>query len=142
MHQLATGATGPHGLVGSEPPVSTETIGRAPSIFDAAVPLRSLEELVGLKGRTSPIAAKLASPIAESLPPAVLVDRRRVVVRLLGGEDVQLGAFDDADEAVDRAKELVATLAAAEIAGEWPEVEGRFLRPASIVSVDVLVAND
>lgn len=135
MHQLATGNAGSFGLVGSEPPLSPETIGRAPSSFDAAVPLRSLEELVGLSRRVESEA-----PPAEDLPPAALADPRRLVVCLLGGEDVELGVFDGPDAAIERAKELVASLTAAEAAGEWPEVEGRFLRPASIVSVDVLVA--
>ncbi|HXH88901.1 MAG TPA: hypothetical protein VNI55_09890 [Gaiellaceae bacterium] len=71
-----------------------------------------------------------------------VADRRRVVVRLLGGDDVELGIFDGPDAAVARAKELVVTLGAAEESGEWPEVEGRFLRPGSIVSVDVLVSDD
>lgn len=138
MHQLATGS-GPLGLVGSEPPLSPETIGRAPSGFDAAVPLRSLEELVGL---TAPCETE--APPKDELPPAAMhvADRRRVVVRLLGGDDVELGIFDGPDAAVARAKELVVTLGAAEESGEWPEVEGRFLRPGSIVSVDVLVSDD
>lgn len=135
MHQLATGATGSLGLVGSEPPLSPEVIGRTPSSFDVPVPLRSLEELVGL---TQGVESE--APPAEDLPPAAVqvVDRRRLVVRVLGGDDVELGVFDGPDAAIARAKELVATLGAAEAAGEWPEVEGRFLRPASIVSVDVL----
>lgn len=138
MHPLATGA-GPLGLLGSEPPLSPETIGRAPSAFAAAVPLRSLEELVGLTG-----ARETEAPPTEELPPAAIQvsDRRRLVVRLLGGGDVELGIFDGPDAAVARAKELVATLGEAEESGDWPEVEGRFLRPGSIVSVDVLVSDD
>ena len=129
MHQLSTG------LGRSEPPVSPETIGRAPSNFDAAVPLRSLEELVGIAGRTE----SEPSPI-EELPPAAgqAVDRRRLVVRLLDGDCLELGAFDTPEAAIEQAKRLVAVLAAAEATGEWPELDGRFLRPASIVSVDVL----
>jgi len=135
MHQLATGPTASLGLAGSEPPLSPETVGRAPSSFEAAVPLRSLEELVGLAERT-----ETEAPPAEELPPAAVhvIDRRRLVVRVVGGEDIELGVFDGPDSAIERAKELVAGLGAAEAAGEWPEVEGRFLRPASIVSVDVL----
>jgi hypothetical protein len=132
MHQLATGP-GALGLVGSEPPLSPETIGRAPSSFEAAVPLRSLEELVGL---TAP--AETVAPPAEELPPAALVDPRRLVVRLLGGEDVELGVFDGPDTAIARAKQVVGSIATAEAAGEWPELEGRFLRPSSFVSIDVV----
>jgi hypothetical protein len=129
MHQLATG------LGRSEPPVSPETIGRPPSNFDAAVPLPSLEELVGVSGR----AESEPSPIEEPPPAAKpAVERRRLVVRLLDGDCLELGAFDTPEAAIEQAKRLAAALASAEATGEWPELDGRFLRPASIVSVDVL----
>jgi len=51
-----------------------------------------------------------------------------------------LGAFDDRERAMEAASEIVARLAAADLSGEWPEIEGRFLRPGSIASVDVLAA--
>ena len=129
MHQLATG------LGRSEPPVSPETIGRAPSNIDAAVPLRSLEEIAGIAGQTESEPAP-----TEELPPAAVqtLAKRRLVVRLLDGECLELGAFETPEAAIEQAKRLVAVLAAAEATGEWPEVDGRFLRPASIVSVDVL----
>ena len=140
MHRLATGPRASLGLAGAEPPLSPQTIGRAPSSFEAAVPLRSLEELVGLSSKPD-----LEAPPAEELPPAALTpvalaDPRRLVVRLLAGEDVELGIFDGPEAAIARAKELVGTLARAEAANEWPEIDGRFLRPGSIVSVDVLAA--
>ena len=133
MHQLATGP-GALALAGSEPPLSPETIGRAPSSFEPAVPLRSLEELVGLSERV-----EAAIPPAAAAPPAAApTDPRRLVVRVLGGEDVELGLFDGPDAAIARAKELVAGIAAAESSGMWPELDGRYLRPTSIVSIDVL----
>jgi predicted Zn-dependent protease len=42
------------------------------------------------------------------------------------------------DEAVAAARELVTLFSTAEAAGEWPEVEGRFVRPGSVASIDVL----
>ncbi len=131
------------GLAG-EPPLSPEIIGRPPSNFDApAVPLRSLEELVGLDGEPVPTleAAPAPAPVEELPPAAAALDQRRLVVRLLGGEDVELGTFDGPDAAIDRARQLVTSIDAAESAGEWPELEGRFLRPGAIVSVDILVAD-
>jgi hypothetical protein len=77
-------------------------------------------------------------PETGDLPLAAEV--RRLVVRLLGGDEVELGTFDDRDDAIEAAQELVARFSAAEAAGEWPEVEGRFLRPDSIASIDILVA--
>ena len=121
-----------HTIAAGEPPLSPETIGRAPSNFDAPVPLVPFDELV--RRKTAAQATVPDSPIA----PIAAVARLRLVVRLLSGEELEVGTFLDKDAASARAKELVANLAAAEAAGEWPEVEGRHLRPASIVSVDVL----
>jgi hypothetical protein len=129
---FATGTAGPVGLVSTEPPLSPETIGRAPSNFDPPVPLVSLEELVGLDKRPAPAPVE---PLAAS-------DVRRLVLRLAGGEELELGAYDSKDEAVLRAQELIALVNDAEERGEWPEVAGRMVRPASIVSVDLLAPGE
>ena len=52
----------------------------------------------------------------------------------------ELGTFDDRSAAIDAAKELVRNFGTAEESGDWPELNGRFLRPASVASIDVLVA--
>ena len=118
-----------HTIAAGEPPLSPETIGRAPSNYDAPVPLVPFDELV---------RRKTAAQAAVSPAPIAAMERLRVVVRLIGGDELEIGAYVDKAGAVARAQELVAHLAAAEAAGEWPEIEGRHLRPASIVSVDVL----
>ena len=64
----------------------------------------------------------------------------RVVLQLTGGETVELRRFTDSDEAVEFARDCVRRIAAAEATGEWPEIDGRFLRPDSIFSVDVQVS--
>ena len=64
---------------------------------------------------------------------------RRLVVRLVGGEELELGQFDDRGDAVEAAQQLVGRFSSAEASGEWPEIEGRFLRPASVTSIDVLI---
>lgn len=118
-----------HTIAAGQPPLSPETIGRAPSNFDAPVPLVPFDELVRRKGSTQTVGT--AAAIATT-------SRLRVVVRLAGADELEVGVYVVRDEAVARAKELVAQLSAAEEAGEWPEVDGRNLRPASIVSVDVV----
>jgi hypothetical protein len=147
MHQIAAGTSGPVGLAGSfateEPPLSTETIGRGPSIFEAPTPLQAVptpqeepvEELFD-----GPVESPV--PMAELLPTRVPTggERRRVVVRLVGAEEVELGVFDERDAALACARDAVSRFNAAETAGEWPELDGRHLRPASILSVDVQVA--
>jgi hypothetical protein len=65
---------------------------------------------------------------------------RRVVLRMSGGESVELVRMSSEDEAITVARDFVRRIAEAEAAGVWPEFEGRFLRPDTIVSVDVEVA--
>ena len=72
--------------------------------------------------------------------PSVETTAARLVVRMLGGEELELGTFDDRSDAIAAAKELVRSFSTAEDSGDWPELEGRFLRPASVASIDVLVA--
>ena len=136
MHQFAMGSSAAAGLLGGGsdgPPVGPETVGRPPSGFEAPpVPLRPFPMAVA----AAPVETETET---EELPVAAEV--RRLVVRLLGGEEVELGTFDDRSDAVEAAQELIARFSAAEVAGEWPEVEGRFLRLDSVVSIDVLVAD-
>ena len=123
MFDIASVAAAPAvGLIGAEdPPLTPEPIGPAPSNFEAPpVPLRSFETI--LAERT-----------------AAAAETRRVVVRLLGGDELELGSYEDRDEAVTAARELMTLFSAAEASGEWPEVDGRFMRPGAVASIDVLV---
>ena len=63
-------------------------------------------------------------------------DVRRVVVRLVDGEVLQVGAAPNRDGALALARSVVAELERP--AGEWPLVGDRLVRPESVVSVDVL----
>jgi hypothetical protein len=147
MHQLATGSSGPVGLAGplpsTEPPLSTETIGRAPSFLELPVPLQVVQT-----SQAEAVEEELSGPVESPVPMAELLpvrapaagERRRVIVRLVGDEELEVGVFDERDAALECARDTVATFKSAETAGEWPEVDGRYLRPASILSVDILVA--
>jgi hypothetical protein len=86
------------------------------------VPLRSFESI---------LAERTAAQASES---------RRLVVRLLGGDELELGCYDDRDEAVAAARELMQRFSTAETSGEWPDVDGRFVRPGAVASIDVLVS--
>jgi len=129
MYELASVAAAPVavGLIGSEdPPLSPEPVGPAPSNFEAPpVPLRSFESI-------------LAEHKSTAVVTAVTAETRRVVLRLLGGEQLELAAYTDRDEAVTAARELMTRFSSAESAGEWPELDGRFIRPGSVASIDVL----
>jgi hypothetical protein len=126
MHQLASGSSAAAGLLGGrpEPPVNPETIGRPPSNFEApAIPVLPFPQ--------APAA------VAEAAPTGT----RRLVVRLLGGEEVELGSYGDRSIAIEAAQALAARFSSAEAEGEWPEIDGRFVRPGAVASIDVLVAN-
>jgi hypothetical protein len=133
MYEFASGAAAPVavGLIGSEdPPLSPEPVAPAPSNFEAPpVPLRSFESILAERTATATTPQAAAPDIVET---------RRVVLRLLGGEQLELGAYDDRDGAVAAARELMTRFSSAESAGEWPELDGRFIRPASVASIDVL----
>jgi len=119
------------GLMGAQdPPLSLEPIAPAPSNFEPpAVPLRSFEAIL----------AEHAATVVEALPEPTAT--RRIVLTMLGGEQLELAAYDDRDEAVAAARELMTRFSSAESAGEWPELDGRFVRPASVASIDVLSAD-
>jgi hypothetical protein len=57
----------------------------------------------------------------------------RVLFHLEGGESVEVGSFPDAESAEARARELVTQLAE----GAWPHVRSRYLRPETVLSVEV-----
>ena len=72
------------------------------------------------------------APAAEEGPATLW----RVLIRLTNGEGVDAGDFADAEAAKQHAKSLMSQVADAE-QGDWPFVSGRFLKPDTIVSVDI-----
>lgn len=63
---------------------------------------------------------------------------RRVVVRLLDGDVVQVGTAPNRDSALVLARSVISEID--EPTGEWPRVGDRHVRPEAVVSVDVLEA--
>jgi hypothetical protein len=61
-----------------------------------------------------------------------------VVLRLAQDDHVEIGGFPTKEEAENFARTVVGRIGRAEEQGEWPVFEGRFLRPQTIVSVDVV----
>ena len=57
-----------------------------------------------------------------------------VFVRLASGERIEVGAFDSQEAAEQCARELMAAL---DSGGDWPQIDGRFIRPDAVVSIDV-----
>ncbi len=83
------------------------------------------------------------APVAEA-PPEVPVEAPeptatipwRLTIRLTTGERVDAGDFPDQDSAKQEAKAIMIQIADAD-SDEWPFVNGRFLKPDTIVSVDI-----
>ena len=142
MYEFASGVAAPVavGLMGTQdPPLSPEPVGPAPSNFEPpAVPLRSFEAILAEHAATV-AALPEPTPVVAAVPEPT--ETRRIVLTMLGGEQLELAAYDDRDEAVAAARELMTRFSSAESAGEWPELDGRFVRPASVASIDVLSAN-
>jgi hypothetical protein len=89
-----------------------------------------------------PVAA-LAEPVMAAVPDRVVDPPQpasaesataHVFVRLASGERVDAGSFDSEDAAERRARELMRVLDAG---GDWPQLDGRYIRPDAIVSIDV-----
>ena len=80
--------------------------------------------------------AASAPAAADPLPPTggALYE---VTIRLVNGERVEAGTFQELAAAKESARALMAQVVAAAGQGEWPFVNGRFLKPDTIVSVDI-----
>jgi outer membrane biosynthesis protein TonB len=79
-----------------------------------------------------PEPAPAPEPAAADVPAA-----HRLSLRLTNGERVEAGAYADLEAAKQQAKALMAQVAAAD-GGDWPFVNGRFIKPDTIVSVDIV----
>jgi hypothetical protein len=83
-------------------------------------------------------AAPAAAPVAPQPPvPQPTPAAFRLVLRLLNGELLELGSFDDRATADASASQVIQQLIAGEAAG-WLAFDGRYVRPGAIVSLDVL----
>jgi Type II secretion system (T2SS), protein E, N-terminal domain len=60
-----------------------------------------------------------------------------LVLRLADGDRIQIGSFGSIEKAQERAGEVVKQFADIKEGGGWPFIGGRFLRPETIVSIDV-----
>jgi hypothetical protein len=83
-----------------------------------------------------PVEDPAPAPAAEEAPAAANGNGFTVSVRLTSGERVAVAACADIGEAKGYAKALTKQLGTTE-PDDWPFVNGRFLKPDTIVSVDV-----
>ena len=109
------------------PPVAVEAAAPVapPPAVEAAPPVEA----------TAPAEA---TPAPEPQPQAAAVESEHVVLRLQDGETLEVGAFSDPAEASRWAQEIVRQIASAEGQSTWPFFGNRYLRPDTIVSVDLV----
>jgi hypothetical protein len=72
----------------------------------------------------------------DSPEPSVTGTVVHVVVRLLDGDRVVAGTLPDADAARRSAEEVVRGFTQDD--GRWPLVQGRYLRPGAVISIDLV----
>jgi len=84
-----------------------------------------------------PVQQVPVPPVVPEAPPQA-TSVHFVVLRLREGEQLEIGSFPTADAARAQAQEVVSRIAAAEGQASWPSCGERFLRPDTIVSVDVV----
>ena len=127
-----------------QPPVETQPAPEAPAQPFLAPPAAeqpavesvtpSLGEVVAPVQPEAPVPAPAASE--EPTPGSTSI--HAVILRLRDGEALEVGTFQTAAEASARAQEVVAQISTAEGAASWPFFAERYLRPDTIVSVDLL----
>jgi hypothetical protein len=84
-----------------------------------------------LEPEPEPVAEQPEAPVA----PAAEATPWRLAIRLTNGERVEAGEFPDQDAAKLEARTIMSQVADAD--QDWPFVSGRFLKPDTIVSVDI-----
>ncbi len=123
----------------AEPPAFAEPVALDPQPAPAPTPAPPQTQPVT---EPPPMVEQLpASPNehvpGESEPEHAADATYAVVLRLSDGEHLEIGIFGSAEEAQARAQEVVSHIAATEGTTSWPFFAGRFLRPDTIVSVDL-----
>lgn len=104
-----------------------------------AEPLRTVGQPAGEV--VSPTGLRVEAPLPEETPAAAPADDQwaeehfyRVILNLEAGDWVEIETFADEQSAEACAAQLVQALAEAKA---WPRVRGRYLRPETIMSVEV-----
>jgi hypothetical protein len=120
-----------------EPPPGPEPLAAEPVPFPEPTPAPSpapyppaaSEPAAEPEPAPEPAVAPLAGPEAAGAP-------WRMTIRLTNGERVDAGEFSDEASAKQEAKAIMMRVATAD-QDDWPYVSGRFLKPDTIVSVDI-----
>ena len=122
-------------IAAPSPDPEPEPIHEPPPAAEVAPPATNLGPASDAPAPFAPPSPDAGDPDADVL--SDLVQSIRIVVRLAGGEAIDAGEYADPTEAGVRARELVALIDRAE-PGQWPFFAGRFTRPDTILTVDLI----
>jgi len=129
------------------PPMSAQPVPASDtvSVQEPAAVVEVSEPAPQVEQFTAPLEADVepeaVEPPAEAQPEDTVAPELKthfVVLRLQNGDQIETDAYATGDEARRRAEEIVRELAAAETDATWPFFAQRFLRPDTIVSVDLV----
>jgi hypothetical protein len=110
-------------------------LGDTPALVDEPAPDPEPEPELAVEPEPEPAPA--APPTVSYEPPLPQAPPVFVVRgRLINGEDVEIAAVEDASEAQQIALDAMRACARAE-GSDWPVLNGRYVRPQSIVSIEV-----
>ncbi|MEP6976981.1 MAG: hypothetical protein ABI948_02895 [Thermoleophilia bacterium] len=115
----------------SEPELQPETL------IEALAPVA--EPAAAPEPEPAPVAVAEPEPLVTPMAPEpAAAEQPRVVFQVLAclsnGERIEIARADDADEAKAAATDAMRSL---KTGGDWPVFSGRFVRPESIVSIDI-----
>ncbi len=121
------------------PASDTVSVQEPAAVVEVSEPAPQVEQFTApLEADVEPEAVE---PPAEAQPEDTVAPELKthfVVLRLQNGDQIETDAYATGDEARRRAEEIVRELAAAETDATWPFFAQRFLRPDTIVSVDLV----
>jgi hypothetical protein len=106
-----------------------------PLIPAAPEPEPEPEPVVKITVDPEPAAEAAPTPTPTPTPAAATPSTKATVfIRLTSGERISAGQFDSVEAAERRAREL---MLAVDTPGNWPRVDGRYIKPDTVVSIDV-----
>ena len=88
---------------------------------------------IDLTNGAEPGVETAPEPVAE----ATAAGEFKIFLSLAGDERIEAGEFETEQAAHAQAEELMAAAAQATATAKWPRIGGRYLRPETIVSIDV-----
>ena len=109
-----------------------EPVEPTPAAAVLPLPEPTPEPLVEPAAEPEPVVRITLEPPTSSAP--ATRTKANVFVRLTSGERISAGAFESQEAAERRAREL---MIAVDAHGDWPCVDGRFIKPDAVVSIDV-----